>query len=290
MRRILKWLGVVFAGLLSLVLLAFILAYVITGRALKKRYEVPAATIILPTDSQAILEGRRLATIRGCYGGCHGEGAEGGVFFDEPIFGRAVAPDLTRVVREYSLAEIDHAVRHGVRRNGRSVFAMPSTMYYDLSDRDFGAIIAFLQTVEPSDGPEADFRLGPLGRLFIATFLVLGERLPAEEIDHNAPRIAADPTDPIGYGRYLARTSCTECHGMDLLGSNDGSTPSLTIAAAYSPDHFARLLRTGVPRDGRELDLMAVVARGRFVYFTDSEIEALHAYLKQLASEGATED
>lgn len=74
------------------------------------------------------------------------------------------------------------------------------------------------------------------------------------------------------------------CHGGDLRGSPDGSTPALAIAAAYTLDEFARLMSTGVALGDRELDLMARVARGRFAHFTDDEVAAVHAYLQTLAS------
>lgn len=38
---------------------------------------------------------------------------------------------------------------------------------------------------------------------------------------------------------------------------------------------------------GRELGLMADVARSRFAYFTDAEIQALHAFLRTLGAAAA---
>jgi len=51
----------------------------------------------------------------------------------------------------------------------------------------------------------------------------------------------------------------------------------------YSLEEFQTLMRTGVPKGGHELDLMAEVARGRFVHFTDEEVEALYRYLQARA-------
>ena len=74
---------------------------------------------------------------------------------------------------------------------------------------------------------------------------------------------------------------------MKLEGAPD--TPALSIVAGSSAAEFAKLLRVGVPRDGRKLDLMAEVARGRFSHFTDEEVSGLHAYLsKQSAGTVAT--
>ena len=48
-----------------------------------------------------------------------------------------------------------------------------------------------------------------------------------------------------------------------------------SIVAGYSPAEFARLMRDGVPRDGRKLELMTPTAKNRFSHFTDDEVSAL---------------
>ena len=102
-------------------------------------------------------------------------------------------------------------------------------------------------------------------------------------IDHDAPRLAVrDTSDHITFGKYLALTSCSECHGLDLRGNPDRSTPNLGIAATYSEEDFARLMRTGKALGDRELRLMSDVARGRFSHLTAGEIKALHTYLSTL--------
>jgi mono/diheme cytochrome c family protein len=106
----------------------------------------------------------------------------------------------------------------------------------------------------------------------------------AVEIDHDAPRIdPGDRSDPMATGRYLAMTSCTECHGADLAGDESpvGKTPNLAIVAAYAPEQFRALMREGEPRDGRDIGLMSEVARKRFAQFTDDELTALYTYLRE---------
>ena len=95
-------------------------------------------------------------------------------------------------------------------------------------------------------------------------------------------RLPALPDDPEAYGKYIAMTTCPECHGPDLRGWPDDNVPSLAIVAAYSLEDFTTLLRTGEPIGGRELDLMAEAAIKGFSHFTDSEIAALYAYLRTL--------
>jgi mono/diheme cytochrome c family protein len=202
------------------------------------------------------------------------------VFIDQPLLARLVAPNLTQVVAQYSDAELERVIRHGVRRNGRSTLGMPSSMFYHLSDQDLGAIIAFLRSAPVTEGPATEISLGPLARLG----LVLGKYHPqAELIDHDAPRLAVrDTSDHITFGEYLALTSCTECHGLDLQGNPDGPTPNLGIAATYSEEGFVRLMRTGKALGDRELRLMSDVARGRFSHLTAGEMKALHTYLSTL--------
>ena len=280
MRRMLKWLGLGVGALTVLALGAAALVYLLSEQMIRKTYDLPLSSIALPTDSIALTEGQRLATVRGCYNGCHGERLDGGVFIDQPLLARLVAPNLTQVVVQYSDAELERVIRHGVRRNGRSTLGMPSSMFYHLSDPDLGAIIAFLRSAPVTEGPATEISLGPLARLG----LVLGKYHPqAELIDHDAPRLAVrDTSDHITFGEYLALTSCTECHGLDLQGNPDGPTPNLGIAATYSEEGFVRLMRTGKALGDRELRLMSDVARGRFSHLTAGEMKALHTYLSML--------
>lgn len=289
MKKALKWLGRGALVLVLLLLVAVGIVYALSARMLGRTYEVEVTAIEIPSDSAAIAEGERLARTRGCYNGCHGEGAEGGLFFDEPLLGSADSPDLTKVVRTLSDEQLVRVIRHGVRANGRSVIVMPSQDFFHLTDADLGRIIAFLRSLPRTDGPEASVRLGPLGRaLFVA-----GEfELAADVIDHDGPRVdPGDGSDPRALGQYLARTACAECHGPDYEGAEGPpeSTPNLAIVAAYTPEEFREIMRTGVPRDGRQLRLMDEMSVKRFSHFTDAELDALHAFLSTLGAGAVAE-
>ena len=146
MRRVIRWVGIVLGSLVGLVLVAYAAFYILSERVMRRTYEIPAITLSLPTDPTSITEGRRLATIRGCFGGCHGKAAEGEVMIDEPMLARLVAPNLTAAVRKYSDAELAVSIRNGVRPGGRSLLVMPSEAFVVLNDEDLGRIIAFLKT------------------------------------------------------------------------------------------------------------------------------------------------
>jgi len=279
MKTALRWIG---RGLLAIVVLLAVglaAAYAVSSRILNRTYDAPLVEFTIPKDSASIVEGERLARIRGCYDGCHGDAAEGDLFMDSPLFGAVKSPDLTRAVATMSPELLERAIRSGVRANGKGVVIMPSASLYYLTDDDLGSMLAFLGSIPRTDGPETEVRLGPLARVFLA----LGVFRPAaSRIDHDEPRPGpGDGTDPIQLGRYMAMTSCTECHGMDLAGISEGGfeTPGLAIAQAYSPEEFRRLLSEGIPIGVRELDLMALVAQKRFSYMTEEEVDAVHAFL-----------
>jgi mono/diheme cytochrome c family protein len=278
----LKWLGRIALAIVLLLVVAAGVVYALSERVMNREYaEVVELDedFSVPSDPASVAEGERLARIRGCYNGCHGEHAEGNLFFDDFAFGTMKAPDLTQAVHSLSDAELERVIRHGIRADGSPVYVMPSPTFYNLSDEDLGDILAFLRSLPRSDGPETMFRPGPMARVLLG----FEQFEPAAAtIDHDAPRLpTGENGDPMTRGRYLAMTACTECHGMDLEGSEGPPevTPSLRIVASYSPEEFRTLLRTGEPRDGRDLRLMDDMSRKRFSHLTDAEIDALHIYL-----------
>ena len=277
MKRLLRWIGIAMGSLAALGILAYAVMYVLSERVLRRTYEVPAVAVPIPTDPASIIEGRRLATIRGCFGGCHGKQAEGVVLFDEPMIARIVAPNLTAAVRKYSDAELAVIIRNGVRPGGHSMVVMPSQLFVLLTDEDLGRIIAFLKSLPAIAGPGPSFSAGPLARVGLATGKY---KLAAQLIADTVPPPVAT-NEEATYGRYLARTICAECHGTNLRGTSnpDFTSPTLQVVAAYSPQSFAQLLRTGVALGGRKLGVMSAQARNHLSHLTDPEIAALYSYL-----------
>jgi mono/diheme cytochrome c family protein len=277
MKRLLRWTGMLLGGLMVLGGIAYAAAYGLSERILRHTYDVPAVAISIPTDSASIAEGRRLATIRGCVGGCHGKQAEGAVMFDEPLIGHVVAPNLTAAARKYSDAELVGIIRNGVRPGGRSMMVMPAEVFVLLTDEDLGRIIAFLKSLPAVEGPGPSVSLGPVGRIGVA----IGKfKTVAQLIAETLPPPDAK-SDEAARGRYLARTTCAQCHGTSLRGDSnpDFTSPSLQIVAAYSPEAFAQLMREGVALGGRKLDTMSPWARNLLSHLTDSEIADIYSYL-----------
>jgi mono/diheme cytochrome c family protein len=279
MNRVLKGAGYAVAVLVVLFATAAAGIYTASERALHRTYATPVEWAgAWPVEEEDLEEGRRLATLRGCYGGCHGTTVEGSLFFDEPRIARLAAPNLSLAVREYSDAELERVIRRGVRRDGRSVFAMPSPMFSHLADEDYARIVAFLRSQPVVDGDHTEFDLGPVGRIGVA----LGRFPPlATRVETRSPQ-KVPREDRLEWGRYLALTVCSECHGPDLRGDPEGG-PDLRIAAAYSDEAWFTLMRTGRGLGDRELGLMTSVSLSRFQHLTDDEALALRAYLGTLA-------
>ena len=200
--------------------------------------------------------------------------------FDQPMIARIVAPNLTAAVRRYSDAELAVIIRNGVRPGGRSMMVMPAEAFVLLTDEDLGRIIAFLKSLPVVEGLGPRVSLGPLGRIGVA----IGQfKTVAQLIAETVPPPDAKSDEAV-YGRYLARTTCAQCHGTDLRGTSnpDFTSPNLQVVAAYSPDAFAQLIREGVALGGRNLPTMSPWARNLLSHLTDKEIAALYSYLHTL--------
>ncbi len=232
----------------------------------------------LPTDAQSLAEGERLAKMVGCPG-CHTDTLGGVVFFDEPVFARLIAPNLTTAVRRESVENVEAALRQGIGFDGRPLVVMPSEAFSYLTDEDTAKIIAYLRSLPEvhNDLPETYF--GPRARFLF----VLGKLKTEPRRIRDKPALQFDPVSQprLAHGEYLAMTMCAECHGTDFNGVDEGgfATPSLNIVAAYSPDQFTHLLTTGEGIGGRDLGLMSAVAVSRTVHLRDEEVQALYAFL-----------
>src|SRR5689334_19897847 len=96
MRKWLKRIGLVLIVLIILAVVGVFAAAASSDARLNKTYEVPAAAlqISVPTDQASIDEGRRLMTIRDCFG-CHTSTLGGDVLIDDPAVGKVYARNLT---------------------------------------------------------------------------------------------------------------------------------------------------------------------------------------------------
>ena len=237
-------------------------------------------------DAAAIrAHGERLSHILGCRG-CHGPKLEGHLFNeDAPDLGKLYASNLTRVLPTMTDAQLKHLLRDGVHPTRGDLWIMPSEVFQRLSEADMDALIAHLRTVPPSGAPTP-----PPAFSAKATAMIAGGKLHpvAFYVAEFKARTPPDLGPKQAFGRYLASTTCAECHGPDLTGVPDFgpglSTPDLDIAGTYSDAELARLLLTGQGRTPRDLGLMKEVGEKHFGYLTPHERSAVIAYVKARAA------
>ncbi len=276
MSRVLRWFRNAVIGLVALVAVTSLVIYVVSERMLRRHYPATPADLSASSEAASVAEGLHLAQTRGCTG-CHGSKLQGQMFIDRPLIARVAAPDLTRAVAEYSDKQLAHIIRRGIRPDGQSVVIMPAGSYSQLTDHDVGNILAYLRSAPSVEGQRRKRHIGPVARILfvIGKFkLAAVEAREADALASSYPK----PGQPHFKGAYIARTSCTECHGLNL-GGEAGGRPDLRIAAGYTLEQFTHFMRTGKAFGGRELQLMSNMARRRFSHFTNDEIAELHGYL-----------
>ena len=127
----------------------------------------------------------------------------------------------------------------------------------------------------------------------IALLLLAGacQRVPSQLTYEGA----GAPTQPakIAHGKRLTDVlDCTGCHGSNLQGQDmadkpeDGAmfSPNLTLVVpTYSGAQLDRLIRHGVPKDGRQFWFMQVES---YQFLSDADFSALVAYLRTLKPAG----
>ncbi len=286
-----KWTGRVLGGLVVVVALALAAVYGVSEARMRRTYRVDPGPVALRGDAGAVRQGAHLAVVRGC-AECHGADLGGRVFIDAQPMARLTASNLTPgrggVASRYTDADWVRAIRHGVAPDGRPLLFMPSHEFNPLGDDDVGALIAYIKSLPPVDSDLPASSVGPLGRaLFLAGQIPL---LPAEIIDHAAPRrVPPAPGATAEYGAYLA-TGCTGCHGAGFSGGRiPGTPPDWKAAANITPDpatglgrwteqDFVRAMRTGKRPNGSDID--PLMPWKGLATMTDTELRAIWLYLR----------
>lgn len=292
MRRVLRMVGMALGGLLLLLGVGVAGLYAWSGAELRRTTPVPTHDFVAPTDSASVARGEHVLRVVAKCTECHGDDLGGAVMIDDPAFGRVATPNLTRgsggIAVQYTDADFERAIRHGVARDGRRLVIMPSNEFQYLSDEDLGALIAYLKSIPPVDRVAPATRIGPLARaLYAAGQLPL---FPAEGVLHTntpVPSVAVDST--VAYGEYFALVGCSGCHGATYGGGRIPGTPPDWPAAAnltptgighYDFGDFDTVVRTGVRPDGTKLHpMMPVKATSQM---TPVEMVAVYKYLRTL--------
>jgi mono/diheme cytochrome c family protein len=288
MRRVLKGAGYAAGALAVLIVAGSATAFTVSSRKLTAKYDVALTTVAIPADAEAIAWGGHLVnTVTGCRD-CHGPDLSGTVMSDDAAVVMS-APNLTGgrggIARTLEDQDWVRAIRHGVRRDGSSLVVMPSYAYANLSDRDLGAMIAYLKQLPPVDNELPGFRLRPLGRALVAAG-VFDEEFVAKKTPRRDSYDAVEAGMTVEYGKYLADIGgCTSCHRPDLKGGPSGPPDappaadiSATALAQWTRDDFFRAIREGRRPDGTEI---SEFMPWRFMAeMTDDELDTIWLYLR----------
>ena len=291
MRRFLKWFGIIAGGLLGVFLVLLVVLFLVGSRKVNRTYDVEIASVAVPTDTASIARGKHSIEAIWMCQICHGQNLAGPDvdeckvvscigFSDDPLFGKMMARNLTSgrggIGGVFTDEDYVRAIRHGIGQDYKALIIMPSEVFNKISDKDLGAIIAYLKTLPPVDNELDESGLGPLGRI-LAVFE--GRLLPATLIDHDAPRMPAPVAGvTVEYGEYLAAI-CTVCHGEQLSGGDVPSddfgrkAPNITPGGAlgsWTRSQFVDTIRSGINPDRKLLDPQ-FMPWNRFTQMTDDE-------------------
>lgn len=285
---ILKWVGVVLAGLLTLVFAAGFVAAVIGTMKLNANYNAsnPPSTVQVQATAEQLAFGEKYA--RFC-AGCHSpdqtlplRGNNFGSNIPIPI-GTLYAPNLTPAgeIKDWTDGEVIRAIREGVHKNGRPLIIMPAEQFKALSDQDVQSVVAYLRS-QPAVTPDTP----PNGLNVVGAVLVnMGVLTNQPHLSQPVPKPASAPNAE--YGKYLASILvCSACHGENLTGGTafDGSVaPNLTLVIPqWSQEDFIKTFRIGVAPGGKVLDPSKMPYKDISEFATDVDLQALYQYLHAL--------
>lgn len=281
-----------------------------------------AAPAPAPTaDQQRIARGAYLARAGDCVA-CHtslnGKPFAGGLAMATPIgtlYSSNITPDKVHGIGSYSERDFDQALRHGVRKDGATLYpAMPYPSYARLVPADVSALYAyFMRGVAPEPTPNraTDIRW-PLSmrwplRFWRGAFAPTPALAGAPATGQSGATGDARAADSIARGRYLVEGlgHCGACHTPRAVSmqekalSDDGRS---YLSGALVDGYLASSLR-GDARDGlgawTEQDIVSFLKSGRnghsaafggmadviknsTQFLTDDDLHAMARYLKTL--------
>jgi mono/diheme cytochrome c family protein len=274
-----------------------------------------SAGITTGAASELVARGEMVARQADCVA-CHslpdGKPFTGGLEMGTPlgsIFATNITPDKQTGIGNYTLADFDRAVRHGVTPDRRRLYpAMPYPSYVKLSDDDVRALYAFfMDGVQPVNQPNRQTGIEwpmnmrwPLA-LWNAVFVDQGiyADKPAQDAVWNR-------------GAYLVQAAghCGACHTprsvtMNEKALDDGSplflsgalldgwyAPSLrqdhnTGLGRWSEDDIFAFLKNGRNQHAVVFGSMAEAYNNSTQFMSDDDLRAISHYLKSLPGDPA---
>lgn len=298
-RALLKWVGVVGAGLLTLLFALVLVFALVSLYKLNAPHNNPVANVQVAGTSEQRARGERLANA--CVS-CHTEnnqlplsGSDFASKFGMPPMGTFYAPNLTPSgnIKDWSDGQVIRAIREGVHKNGRSLLVMPADIFRNLSDDDAQALVAYLRSQPAVGGPTPDTELNIMGALFANLFNFQVAQPPVGNVATVAP-------GTVEYGKYMVDIiGCRSCHGDQLQGKADTGAPgpppgpNLTeIMPQWTEADFMNFFNTGTLPNGSSvptLTLPSGFTEPRMPWpmvraaATDADLKAMYLYLHSLS-------
>ncbi len=260
--------------------------------SMEKVYPVPVPEVKRGTDPAVLARGKHVSeSLAACSTRqCHGADLGGGEVIEMGPLGTLTAPNVSSggLGAAYSDGELARLIKHGIKKDGRSLRFMPAGDFCWLPDDDVAAVVSYLRSMPPVNRPNGLMQIGPLGKVLDRKDLIILD--VARRIDHDHPLEAVPRAPNAEYGRLIGRL-CSGCHGERFSGgaipgapSSVPIPPNLTPHASglqgWTYDDFARLLDTGVRKNGKKLDpFMPLEALTKL---DETERHALWAFLETL--------
>ncbi|HEY8477369.1 MAG TPA: cytochrome c [Chloroflexota bacterium] len=293
-RLLIRWPASAVTGLAALASAAVAITLIVGSYRLHAPVQRPVPSVTVARTPEQVARGERLAYLcTGCHASAPGrlpldgghENQLGGP--DGSGIGVLYAPNLTPAgpLSDWSDGEIVRAIREGIDRDGRPLLLMPSEHFRHLSDADVQAIVAYLRSQPPVRRETPPTSMNLIGTILVGLgFFPTAVQPPlTEPIPSPPPGVNAE------HGRYLVEISgCASCHGADLAGLPSDQFgpppgPNLTVLVpTWTEAQFVRTLRTGVDPTGHRLDPTLMPWPAFSAAFTDDELSAMYAYLREL--------
>jgi hypothetical protein len=257
---------------------------------MEKVYAVDPLPFSRSSDPGMIARGKHLTqSLAGCaMKDCHGPDFGGGHVTDGGPIGTMVSPNITNILPAYSDGELARLIRHGVKKDQRTVRFMPVSEFNWLGDADVVALISYLRTVPSVDRTTGTMTIKTLGKILDRKGLIPIDT--AKKVNHEHIEIGPSATPTAEYGRWIGRL-CNGCHGETMSGGPiPGTPPSFPVPLNLTPhasglqgwtfEDFEKLAATGTRKNGQHLkSFMPIEAIGAM---DDVEKRALWAYLQSL--------
>jgi hypothetical protein len=260
--------------------------------SMAKVYEVPVPAVARSTEPSVIARGKHVAeSMAACATrDCHGTDLGGGKPIAMGPLGTFTGPNISPggLGAAYTDGELARLIRHGIKKDGRSLRFMPVQDFSWLPDDEIAAVVSYMRTVPAVDRQNGLVAVGTLGKVLDRRGQFILD--VARVIDHGRIEQVPAPAPTAEYGRYVVRL-CTGCHGERLSGGKIPGTPSSVPIPPNLTSHesglkdwtyedFDRAFTKGLRKNGKAID--PFMPFEGFSKFDEIEKKALWARLREL--------